>query len=112
MDGRDGTREDTEDTTMLLQIEEVMSAIGALPIVTKLSPVGARNSHGHGYRVSLRCFSSEEYVRCGKKQETLVQVSIRHPTELVYLQELLKRLQDRHVQCAEAVAKKAAADAA
>jgi hypothetical protein len=28
------------------------------------------------------------------------------------LQELLKRLQDRHVQCAEAVAKKGAADAA
>ena len=54
MEGSDGTREDTEDTTMLLQIEEVMSAIGALPIVTKLSPVGARNSHGHGYRVSLR----------------------------------------------------------
>jgi hypothetical protein len=27
------------------------------------------------------------------------------------LQELLKRLQDRHVDCAEAVAKKAAADA-
>ena len=43
MEGSDGTREDTEDTTMLLQIEEVMSAIGALPIVTKLSPVGAKN---------------------------------------------------------------------
>ena len=28
------------------------------------------------------------------------------------MQELLKRLQDRHVQCAEAVAKKGAADAA
>jgi hypothetical protein len=28
------------------------------------------------------------------------------------LQELLRRLQDRHVDCAEAVAKKAAADAA
>ncbi len=38
----DGTREDTEDTVMLLQIEEVMRAIRALPIVTKLSPVGAQ----------------------------------------------------------------------
>ena len=112
MEGSDGTREDTEDTTMLLQIEEVMSAIGALPIVTKLSPVGARNSHGHGYRVSLRCFACEEYGSCGKKQEPPVQVSSRNPTELACLQELLKRLQDRHVQCAEAVAKKAAADAA
>ncbi len=35
-----------------------------------------------------------------------------HPTELACLQELLKRLQDRHVDCAEAVAKKAAVDAA
>ncbi len=35
-----------------------------------------------------------------------------YPTELTSLQELLKRLQDRHVDCAEAVAKKAAADAA
>jgi hypothetical protein len=51
--------------------EEVMRAIRALPFVTKLSPVGARNSHGHGYRVSLRCPSCEEYApgSCGKKQE-------------------------------------------
>jgi hypothetical protein len=35
-----------------------------------------------------------------------------HPTELAFFKELLKRLQDRHVDCAEAVAKKAAADAA
>ncbi len=31
--------------------------------------------------------------------------------ELAWLQELLKRLQDRHVECAQAVAKKAAVDA-
>ncbi len=49
---------------------------------------------------------------CGKKQEPPVEVSSVHPTELACLQELLKRLQDRHVNCAEAVAKKAAADAA
>jgi hypothetical protein len=33
-----------------------------------------------------------------------------HPTELTCLQELLKRLQDRHVECAQSVAKKAATD--
>jgi hypothetical protein len=33
-------------------------------------------------------------------------------TDLACLQELLKRLQDRHGKCAQAVAKKAAADAA
>ena len=97
MEESDGTREDTEDTTMFLQIEEVIRTIRALSIVTKLSPVGTRNSHGHGYRVSLRYFVCEEYDRCGKKQETPVQVSIRHPTELACLKEMLKRLQDRYV---------------
>ncbi len=70
-----------------------------------------RNSHGHGYRVSLRCFSCEEYDSCGKKQESPVQVSSRHPTELAFLQELLKRLQDRHVEYSETLTKKVAADA-
>ncbi len=44
---------------------------------------------------------------CPKKQEPAVRRSRVHPTELTCLQELLKRLQDRHVDCAEAVAKKA-----
>jgi hypothetical protein len=39
MKGSDGTREDTQDTTMLVQIEEVMSAIRTLSFVTKLSLV-------------------------------------------------------------------------
>ena len=50
--GRDGTRKDTEDTTLVQSEEEMMRVIRALPFVTKLSPVGARNSHGHGYQVS------------------------------------------------------------
>jgi hypothetical protein len=98
---------------MLVQIEEVMRAIRALQFVTKLSPVGARNSHGHGYQVSLRCSSCEEYGSCGKKQEPPIQVSSRHPTLLACLQELLKPLQHRHGGYAQAVAdaEKAAADA-
>jgi hypothetical protein len=110
MDGSDGTRKDTEDTT-LVQIEELERAIRALPFVTKLSPVGARNSHGHGYQVSLRCPSCEEYGSCGKKQEPPVQVSNRHPTLHACLQELLKRLQEKHGKYAEALTNKAAADA-
>ncbi len=86
--------------------------IRSLSFVTKLSPVGGRNSHGDGYQVSLRCPSCEEYGRCGKKQESPVQVSSVHPTEFACLHELLKRLQDRYFDCAEAVAKKAAAAAA
>jgi hypothetical protein len=79
--------------------------------VTKLSPVRAHKSHGAGWGVSLTCSACEEYDSCGKKQESTVQVSSVHPTELAYLQELLKRLQDRHVDCAEALTKKAATDA-
>ncbi len=93
------------------QIEEVKCAIRALPFLKKLSPRAARNSHGHGDQVSLRCSVCEEYDS-SKKQESPVEVSSRHPTELACLQEMLKRLQDRHRKCAHAVAKKAAADAA
>ncbi len=106
---RDGTR---EDTTASVQMEEIKRAIRALPFVTKLSPVRAHKGHGAGWGVSLTCSACEEYDSCGKKQEPPVQVSSVHPTELACLQELLKRLQDRHVDCAGAVAKKAAADAA
>ena len=102
----------TEDTSKLVQIEEVKCAIEKLPFVTVLSPVRAVKGKGRGYGVTLRCPSCKEYGSCGKKQEGPVQVSSVHPTELACLQELLKRLQDRHVDCAEAVAKKAAADAA
>jgi hypothetical protein len=52
------------------------------------------------------------YDSCGKKQEPPVQVSSVHPTELACLQELLNRLQDRHGECAQAVDKKDADDAA
>ena len=106
---RDGTN---GDTTTFVQMEEIKRAIRALPFVTKLSPVRAHKSHGAGWGVSLRCSACEEYDSCGKKQEPPVQVSSVHPTELACLQELLKRLQDRHGECAQAVAKKDAADAA
>jgi hypothetical protein len=94
-------------------MEEIKRAIRALPFVTKLSPVRTHNGHGDGWGVSLRCFSCEEYDSCGKKQESPVQISSRHPMELACLQELLKRLQDRHGQCVQAVAKteKVATDA-
>ena len=109
MDGKEemsaGNR---EETTESVQIDEIKCAITALPFVTKLSPVRAHKSHGAGWGVSLTCSACEEYDSCGKKQEPPVQVSSVHPTELACLQELLKRLQDRHVDCAEAVAKKAA----
>jgi hypothetical protein len=66
-----------------------------------------------GYGACLTCYGSSgrEHDRCGKNQETPVHVSGEHPTYLTILQDLLKRLQDRHVECDEPVAKKAATDA-
>ena len=109
MEGSDGTCECNDDTTTLVQIEEAKCAIRKLPFVTVLAPVRAVGDKGPGWQVSLSCSRCQEYDSCPKKQETAVRRSRVHPTELTCLQELLKRLQDRHVECAEAVAKKGAA---
>ena len=53
MDGSDGTREDTEDTTMLVLIEEVNRTIRSLPFVTKLSSVDAHKDKVAGWGVCL-----------------------------------------------------------
>jgi hypothetical protein len=95
----------------LYEFEELKCAIRKLPYVT-LAPVRAVGDKGPGWQVSLSCSRCQEYGSCRKQQEPAVRLSRVHPTELACLQELLRRLQDRHVDCAEAVAKKAAADAA
>ena len=110
MKGSDGTREDTQDTTRLVEIEELKRAIRALLFVTKLSRVDAHKDKAAGWGATLKCASCPGC--CGKRQEAPVQLSRDRKTELACLQELLRRLQDRHVDCAEAVAQKAAADAA
>ena len=112
MEGSDRTCEDIQDTTMLAQIEEAKCVIQKLSYVTKLSHVRAVNGMGPGWQASLSCYGCQEYGSCPKKQEPAVRLSRVHTTELACLQEMLKRLQDRHVQCAEAVSKKGAADAA
>jgi hypothetical protein len=109
-DSRDGTRGDTQDTTRLVEIEELKSAIRALLFVTKLSRVDAYKDKAAGWGATIKCASCPGC--CGKKQEPPVQLSSDRKSELACLQELLKRLQDRHVDCAEALAKKASADAA
>ncbi len=75
-------------------------------------PVRAVADKGRGWQVSLSCSRCQEYGSCHKKQEPAVRLSSTHHTEVVSLQVLVKRLQDRHVECAEAVAKKGVADAA
>jgi hypothetical protein len=59
---------------------------------------------GQGYGACLTCYRCKQHDNCGKKQETPVHVSGEHPTEFACLKEMLKRLQDRHVECAQAVA--------
>ncbi len=108
MDGRDGTREDTHDTTRLLEIEKVKRTIRALLFVTKLSPVDAHKDKVAGWGSTLKCASCPDC--CGRRQEVPVQLSRDRKTELACLQELLKRLQDRHVDYAEALTKKVASD--
>ena len=52
----------TEDTSKLVQIEEVKCAIEKLPIVTVLSPVRAVKGKGRGYGVTLRCLLAKNMV--------------------------------------------------
>ena len=58
MEGSDGTCKDTEDTTMLVQIEEAKCAIRKLSCVTKLSPVRAVN--GGSIEAQLRLALEKE----------------------------------------------------
>ena len=53
MDGNDGTRGQGKHYHGV-QIEEEIRSIREMPYVTKLSSVVTYNSHGRGYRVSLR----------------------------------------------------------
>ena len=100
MEGSDGTCEGSKDTTTLVRIEELKCAIRKLPYVTVLAPVRAVGDKGPGWQVSLSCSRCQEYGSCPKKQEPAVHLSRVHPTELVCWEELLKRLQDRNVDCA------------
>ncbi len=69
MEGSDRTCEDTEDTTTLVQIEDLKCAIRKLLYVTKVSPVRAVNGMGPGWQVSLSCSRCQEYGSCPKKEE-------------------------------------------
>ena len=104
--------EGIDDPTMRVQLQHEMRAIEELVFVTKLSFVPAHKDKAQGFRATLSCALCRWYDSCGKGQEQAVQLSRERTTLLACLQELRKRLQDRHgFRCAQAVAKKAAADA-
>ena len=83
MEGRDGTREDTQDTTRLVEIEEVKRVIRALLFVTKLSLVDTHKDKAAGWGATLKCASFPGC--CGKRQEAPVQLSRDRKTELACL---------------------------
>jgi hypothetical protein len=62
MKGSDGTREDTQDTT-IVQIEEVIRDIRALPFVTKLSRVDSHKDKTAGWGATLTCASCPDWRR-------------------------------------------------
>ncbi len=88
------------------------SAIRAMPIVTTLSFVRAVKDKARGVRVTLTCCNCREYGSCEKPQEAPIHLTKERTTMHACLQELRKRLQQNHGNCAEALPKKAAADAA
>jgi hypothetical protein len=102
---------DIEDTSMFVQVEEMKCTIRKLSFVTVLSPVRTVEDKGRGYGSCLTYYCCREHDNCRKKEESPVHVSGEYPTELVCLQELLKRLQDRLVEYAQSVDKKDADDA-
>jgi hypothetical protein len=65
---------------------------------------GYLEGRGEGVNDTLLSYTTD------KKQETAVRLSCVHPAEHACLQELLKRLQDRHNEYVQVVAKKADAD--
>ena len=104
--------EGIDDPILRVQMEHEMRAIEELVFVTKLSFVPAHKDKAEGFRATLSCALCRWYDSCGKGQEQAVQLSRERTTLLACLQQLRKRLQDRHgFRCAQAVAKKAAADA-
>jgi hypothetical protein len=69
MDGRDGTREDTQDTTRLVEIEEVKHDIRALLFVTKLSPVDAHKDKVAGWESPSNALLALTAVERGKRHQ-------------------------------------------
>jgi hypothetical protein len=58
---------DTEDTSMIVQIEEVKCDIRKMSFETVLSPVRVFKDKSQGCGVCLRWYGCREYDSCGKK---------------------------------------------
>ena len=80
-------------------------AIRAIPIVTTLSFVRVVKDKARGVRVTLTCYNCREYGSCEKPQEAPIHLSKERSTMRACFQELIKRLEENHGNCAETLAK-------
>jgi hypothetical protein len=81
-------------------------AIRVMSIVTTLSYVRTVKDKARGVWVTLTCYNCKEYGNCEKPQEAPIHLSKERNTMRAYLQDLLKRLEENHVNCAEVLTKK------
>ncbi len=84
--------------------------IRAMSIVTTLSYVRVVKDKVRGVRVTLTCYNCREYDSCEKPQEAPIHLSKERTTMRTCLHELIKRLEENHGNCDEALTKKAASD--
>ena len=87
---------DTADAAKRLQMEEEVRVIEALPAVRELLQLPASSNVKTGYQAMLWCHAGREHGGCGKRLEPPVFVTQSRTTLLACLQELRKRLGQRH----------------
>ncbi len=75
--------------------------------MTTLSSVRAVKDKARGVRVTQTCYNCREYGSCEKPQEAPIHLSKERTTMRACLQELIKRLEENHGNCAESLVKKA-----
>ena len=94
---------DTEDPTLIAQMNAVMSAIESMVIVGVLKYTTAGVVPA-GFGVTLKCRSARDQGACGSKSEGPVRLNrTTRLTLLDCLQELRRKLEDEHPFCISGV---------
>ena len=95
---------DTEDPTLIAQMNDEMRVIESMVIVGVLKYTAAGDKPA-GFGVTLRCRASRDQGACGKKGEGPVRLNLTtRPTLLHCLKELRRKLEEEHgSSCIKAV---------
>ena len=102
---------DTDDAAARALMEEEVRTIEALPAVRELLQLDASKSKEAGFQAMLWCYAGRECGGCGKRHEPPVFLTGSRTTRLGCLQELRKRLVERHSGCVAAAEAARAAEA-